>query len=70
MNIQKGLERVSAVWWGLWGLFAAFVVGAALINGSSDGGELFLSGVGGMIAAYAAHRVTCWVVAGFFAPRS
>jgi hypothetical protein len=69
MNIQRGLERMSAVWWGFWGLLAMGALVAGLISRGADK-ELAALGAGGAIAAYVAHRITCWVVAGFFAPRS
>jgi hypothetical protein len=71
MNIQQGLERISAVWWGFWGLLAASMMGVAVFAYPAGGRvEVFLLGIGGAVAAYAAHRITCWIVAGFFAPRS
>lgn len=71
MNLQNGFERVSAVWWGFWGLLALAVLAAAiLIPWASDRGVLAGLGLAGIVAAYVAHRITCWVIAGFFAPRS
>jgi len=69
VNVQKGLERVSAVWWGFWGLlaFAMFVVG--LFSDGFDSGVLIGGGFAGLVACGIAHKLTCWVVAGFFAPR-
>lgn len=68
MNIQSGLERVSAVWWGFWGLLAALAIVGGLF-GARDMGLVGI-GLGGLVAVYVAHRLTCWIVAGFFAPRS
>lgn len=67
MNIQRGLERVSAVWWGLWALITLAGAAALLLEGEIQKG-LFLAAVG--VAIYLAHRLTCWVIAGFFAPGS
>jgi hypothetical protein len=68
--MKTGLQRLSAVWWGLWGLVGAIVIVAALVGGGAHpwGG----AGIGAAIVAcaYALHRVTCWVIAGFFAPTS
>lgn len=67
MNVRQGLERISAVWWGLWGLLFAGLAVAGLIE---DGElKLLFAGMGGIALVYAAHRVTCWVIAGFFAPQ-
>jgi hypothetical protein len=70
MNIEQGLRRISAVWWGLWGALAAFMLGVALFGSGSDRGVIGTFGAIGLVAAYMAHRLTCWVIAGFFAPRS
>lgn len=69
MNVQNGLERISVVWWGLCGALAALMIGAGVLGNTSDTGLTGL-GVGGLVAAYVAHRITCWIIAGFFAPRS
>lgn len=65
MNIQLGLQRVSAVWWGLWGLLGLVIFGAGIFGQPQS-----LAHVGGgfcaMVVAYIAHRVTCWIVTGFF----
>lgn len=70
MNIQRGLERVSAAWWGFLGLFAIGAFIGGLIDDGSDKWPLLGVGAAGLIICYVAHRTTCWVVAGFFAPRS
>lgn len=69
MNIQVGLNRISAVFWGFWALFFA-IWGLALIfiNESSEW-QLGLAALAALVPVYVAHRVTCWIVAGFFAPR-
>lgn len=66
MNMRLGLTRISAVFWGgvaalcaLWGVVLIFT------NNSSD----WQTGVGALLAlipVYFGHRITCWVVAGFF----
>jgi hypothetical protein len=70
VHLQKGLERVSAVWWGLWALLGAVLLGAAVFGEGLDRGVTAGFGVFVLVAAYIAHRVTCWVIAGFFAPRT
>jgi hypothetical protein len=71
MNVQRGLERVSAVWWGMWGLMAAGMLIAGVVGTDRLGrGEMVASGAGGLVACYVAHRITCWIVAGFFGPRT
>jgi hypothetical protein len=71
MNIQRGLERVSAVWWGLWALVCLIVLGSALVGEAPSAGRFFVSvvSVSAGVVIYLAHRLTCWVIAGFFAPR-
>ena len=70
INLQCGFERVSAIWWGLWGLGGVLMFAAAVFGESSDRLQLAMIGGGLGIGAYIAHRITCWIVAGFFAPRS
>lgn len=36
MNIRLGLERISADWWGLWGLLAGLCLLAPFITDASD----------------------------------
>ncbi len=67
MNIQRGLERVSAAWWGFWGLLFLSLSALSLLEGRLEEG-LGLAAFGA--AVYLLHRLTCWVVAGFFAPGS
>jgi hypothetical protein len=69
MNWQNGIERVSIVWWGFWGLLAAIVMVGSPLTVASDKWEIAGAGAFGVVAAYVAHRITCWIVAGFFAPR-
>lgn len=66
MNFQIGLERVSAVWWGLWGLVGLVMLVANLYGTTPDSTALAWVGAGIMFAAYILHRITRWVVAGFF----
>lgn len=69
MNWQNGLERMSAVWWGFWALVCGASGIGILIAGDGEralgAGLLFI----GVPALYAMHRLTCWVLAGFFSPR-
>lgn len=65
MNIQRGLERISAAWWGFFGLLAALAfVGGVIAQ------DWWLAGIGFgcIVASGVAHRVTCWVLSGFFSP--
>lgn len=70
MSIQRGLERVSAVWWSLVALLPAAAIAVSIFGDPSDRKMAFLAGLAGAVGVYAAHRITCWIVAGFFAPRS
>lgn len=66
MNIRLGLERISAVWWGFWGLLAAAMVVVPLFVDTGDKLAVIGSGVLGLVFTYLAHRLTCWVIAGFY----
>lgn len=64
MNVKVGLERTSAVLWGIVALWAmALGVGAffALNN------PLGLAAILAPAVAYGLHRVTVWLIAGFAA---
>lgn len=65
MNIRLGLERISAVWWGFLALWAAVAIGAGVIETKL---ELFVGGIAGLVVCYIAHRIACWIIAGFFSP--
>jgi len=66
MNWRLGLHRVSAVFWGFWGVVAA--LGVAF--GASRGGttEIAVISAVGVVFCYAAHRLCCWIVDGFIRP--
>ena len=64
MNWRTGLERISAVWWGFWALLTG-VYGVYMFFEATPAfgaGVLFL----GLPSLYAAHKLTCWIIAGFF----
>ena len=60
MNASKGLQRVSAVWWGFVGLALA-----ALVAFNDKSPPLYLAVIP-LAAAYGLHWLTCWMVKGFF----
>ena len=62
MNLSKGLQRVSAVFWGLCGLF--FLVLAFNQQDVKASDLLQLAGV--LAGLFALHWLTCWIVRGFF----
>lgn len=71
MNIRLGLERISAVWWGFWGLLAGTMLLAFLFKTDvTDRWEMAGMGAAGLVGAYLAHRLTCWVIGGFFTVRT
>jgi hypothetical protein len=71
MNWKAGLERISLVWWGFWMICAAGLAVFGLFEGApTERVHIFLIGALGIALAYAAHRLTCWVLAGFFSPGS
>jgi hypothetical protein len=70
VNWQKGLQRISAVWWSAWGLLLAVFCIAALSSGFGGGSSSDLAGgliglVVGLPIVYGLHKLTCWVIAGF-----
>lgn len=68
MNIQEGLFRISYVFWSFIGL-VAFGLGCILMyENPSPLSAAFL--LGAIFVPIIANKVTCWVFAGFFAPRS
>lgn len=62
MNLSKGLQRVSAVFWGLCGLF--FLVLALNLGEGKLSDLLTLAGL--LAGLFALHWLTCWIVRGFF----
>lgn len=70
MNWQQGLRRLSLIGWGFWGvLFCAMFI-AGLTPNTSDRDLMLFGGLAGVVGCFFAHKLTCWVLAGFFAPRS
>ena len=60
MNLSKGLQRVSAVWWGLVaGVFILYAVGNMT-------GQQYIGFAVVLGAIYGLHWITCWIVKGFF----
>lgn len=70
MNAQLGLERLSAVWWGFWGLLGAVATIGAPFTEASDKWQISGLGAGVLVTTLIAHKITCWVLAGFFSSRS
>jgi uncharacterized membrane protein HdeD (DUF308 family) len=59
MNLSRGLQRVSAVFFGV----IALLVGiACMVNLDKNGAAFLLI----LPVIYALHRVFCWVIKGFF----
>lgn len=73
MNWQRGLERVSVIWWGFWVLVAIGVaIGGMVMSATGyqqQGRGMILGGIAGAAVAVALHKLTCWVIAGFCAPK-
>ena len=61
MNASKGLQRVSAVFWGVVGLFFAAAIPAIPANGGEK-----LYALAALGCAYGLHWLTCWMISGFF----
>lgn len=67
MNIRFGLERLRAVWWGMWGLLCGITGMYVFVRDRDDEGLLILLT---LIPIYLLHRLTCWVISGFFTVRT
>ncbi len=71
MNIHRGLQRISAIFWGLvvvFGLFLTVGIAADYFKAGNMGttAEVVLIGVAITLAVgYGGHKAVCWVVAGF-----
>ena len=64
MDWNTGLKRISAVFWGFWGLLVAgLIIGDAVgqVSGNNTA-YLFLT----FPALYGIHRTVCWIIDGFF----
>ena len=60
MNASKGLQRVSAVWWGFIGLLLA----GTAVFAAKDAEKLYAPVI--LAGTYGLHWVTSWIVKGFF----
>lgn len=71
MNIRRGLQRISAVFWGAATLFGLVLTGALMSDAYrrpdiQQMAEIGLLGFSVSLAVgYGLHRLTCWVIAGF-----
>lgn len=71
MNIRRGLQRISAIFWSIVAAFGLFLsVGTASeyfkAGNLGKAAEVVLIGVAITLAlAYGGHKAVCWVVAGF-----
>lgn len=67
MNWREGLHRVSAVFWGFWGILAITFAAVGIFQGMSmsDGPLLVGLSLAALVFCYVAHRITCWLVNGF-----
>ena len=74
MNVQQGLGRLSAAWWGFWCVALAIAaVGLAIAGAFNKDIDVFGMAAGSAFMSalsFGAHKLTCWIVAGFFSPRS
>jgi len=68
MNIRVGLERMSAVWWGFWGLLLGIWAVLLLVTNREEG-ALALGAIAALLPVYLLHKLTCWVIAGFFSAK-
>lgn len=66
MNFRNGLKRISAVFWGFWGLLDLLIAIYAAKTEPFQG----LIGLAILIPIYLLHKLTCWVIAGFFSSES
>lgn len=67
MNWHLGLRRISAVFWSVPALvFGGIFVYVAFEEGRSDAPAMLGTALLIVAGMYLAHRVTCWIIAGFF----
>ena len=68
MNWNLGLRHISAV---VWGIIGAVYGGAFLLIGFNDAhaGRTILLAALVLGALFLAHKLTCWVINGFFAKK-
>ena len=69
LNVQLGLQRLSLAWWGLWTSTGFVLLGAAAFGNGADRGWSAGLGLALIAGSVVAHKITCWIVAGFFPPR-
>lgn len=70
MTWDRGLRRISLAAWSLLAVVAtiawAFIAFSVATPNSGEIAALAGMIVGGWIIAFFAHKVTCWIIAGFF----
>lgn len=71
MNIRRGLQRISAVFWGAVTLLGLGVTGALMSDAYRRPNMQQVAEIGligfciSLAVGYGLHRLTCWVIAGF-----
>ena len=68
MNWKIGLARISLVFWGGWSIV---LIGIAVFTMFEDKNILnALPMLLTVVVFYVLHRVTCWIIEGFFSKRT
>jgi hypothetical protein len=69
LTIQRGLLRLSAVFWGFFILLGVLWAGVGVFGPNDRAGvnEIVWMGLVGAAIAWAGYKVTCWLINGFFA---
>ena len=68
MNFKLGLERKGATIWGFLAISLGIYGIATLFLEASREWQISLFSIAGIIPLYIAHKITCWIIAGFFSP--
>ena len=66
MNWHQGLRRISLAWWGFCTVLN-LIPGIALLTSDFLQGLLWIAAFSAVFAIL--HKVTCWVIDGFFKER-
>ena len=68
MNWHLGIQRINTAFWGFWGLcaVATFCFGVFITFTDRSGIDVCLGAAACVFATFVAHRVSRWVINGFF----
>ena len=76
MNWRLGLRRISATWWSFCGVMAVGLTIILSLDHAREQGMAYASGYGVVVGGFLlglivlAHKVTCWIIEGFFSAKT